>query len=305
MPAQSPTTRKRGYRHDYIHGADAVFIVERTLYRVHRFFFIRDSSWFEDRLPYPQPPGDTGEGTENNPLVLEDVSKTDFERLLWVFYNPKYSLYDASIKEWTSILKLAHRWDLIEVKELAVRGLESHHDQISALQKVVLYQTYDVDRKHLQAAFTDLTVRDDSITIEEGRLLGLDTCVQLARAREFARALSFSGKRVANPRIPVSLAEDELHTLINSVFRLSSPGATSEQTTQMPTGSGTPTNAWDTSQTGSTPTNSGSSASNPPQGTGTHANATINSKSTTNGPPNGHVNGANNSNTRGQAGGRK
>jgi hypothetical protein len=63
--------------------------VERTLFRIHRFFFIRDSSWFQDKLPYPQPSGDTGEGSsDKNPLVLKDVSKIDFERLLWVFYNP-------------------------------------------------------------------------------------------------------------------------------------------------------------------------------------------------------------------------
>ena len=63
--------------------------MENTLFRVHRFFFIRDSSWFQDKLPYPPPPGDTTEGSsDKHPLILTDVSKTDFERLLWVFYNP-------------------------------------------------------------------------------------------------------------------------------------------------------------------------------------------------------------------------
>jgi hypothetical protein len=231
---------------------------------------------------------------------LDDVTKTEFERLLWVFYNPKYSLYDASIEEWTSILKLAHQWDFKEVKELAIRGLESL--QIPALQKVVLYQTYHVNRTLLQAAYTALIVRDEPLTIEEGREVGLETALQLAHAREIARAPVFSGRRVGNPRSPVNLAGAELHTLINDVFQLSSPDAASEHTTQMPTSSGTPTtNIRDTSQTTSTQTNSGSSPSNTPQGT----NANGSTNGTTGWPLNGHINGAANGTTRGQTNGRR
>ncbi|KAH9008269.1 hypothetical protein EDB83DRAFT_2457130 [Lactarius deliciosus] len=261
MPSTSSTTNQRGPWHKeyYIHGGDAVFSVENTLFRVHRFFLTRDSSWFREKLPYPASPGETIKGSSDNlPLVLEDdITKSDFERFLWVFYNPKYSLYDASIEEWTSILKLAHTWNCIEVKELAIRGLESL--QIPALQKVVLYQRYDVDRSRLQTAYTALTVRDEPITIEEGRELGLETSLLLARAREVARAPVFGGRGVGNPRSPVNLAGGELHTIINDIFQLTSANTT--------TGSGTPANARDTSQTGSTAqTNSGSSASNTSQG---------------------------------------
>ncbi|KAH8996789.1 hypothetical protein EDB92DRAFT_1528236 [Lactarius akahatsu] len=233
--------------------------VENTLFRVHRYFFTRDSSWFRDRLPYPAPPGETTKGSSDNlPLVLDDITKTEFEQFLWVFYNPKYSLYDASIDEWTSILKLAHAWNFIEVKELAIRGLEGL--QVPALQKVVLYQKYDVNRNRLQTAYTALTVRDEPITIEEGRELGLETSLQLARAREVARAPVFSGKGVGNPRSPVNLAGVELDAIINDIFELTSG---SEHTTQTPTGRA---NARDTSQTGTAQTNSGSSASNTSQG---------------------------------------
>ncbi|KAH9067769.1 hypothetical protein EDB87DRAFT_1585278 [Lactarius vividus] len=298
MPSQSSNAGQRVIWHKeyYIHGGDAVFSVENTLFRVHRFFLTRDSSYFRERLPYPASPGETIKGsTDNLPLVLEDITKSDFERFLWVFYNPKYSLYDANIEEWTSILKLAHEWNFIEVKELAIRGLESL--QIPALQKVVLYQTYGVDRNRLQTAYTALTVRDEPITIEEGLKLGLETALQIARAREVARAPVFSGRRVGNPRSPVNLADAELHTIINDIFQLTSPDE-SGHTTQMPTDGGTHNNAQDTSQTGSTAqTNSGSSASNTSQGTGAHANGSTNG-STTNGPPNGHTNGATNNSTR-------
>ena len=67
--------------------------VENTLFRVHRYFFARDSAWFRDKLPYPLPPGETTKGSSDNlPLVLEGITKTEFERFLWVFYNPSVRL---------------------------------------------------------------------------------------------------------------------------------------------------------------------------------------------------------------------
>jgi hypothetical protein len=63
--------------------------VDNTLFRVHRYFFIRDSSWFWEELPYPLPPGETTEGSsEKRPFVLEDITREEFALFLWVFYNP-------------------------------------------------------------------------------------------------------------------------------------------------------------------------------------------------------------------------
>ena len=63
--------------------------VEDTLFRIHRYFLTRESAHFRNKLPHPPSPGDSYKGSsDNNPLVLEDVLKVDFERFLWVFYNP-------------------------------------------------------------------------------------------------------------------------------------------------------------------------------------------------------------------------
>ena len=168
-----------------------------------------------------------------------------------------------SIEEWASILKLADKWKFTEVKALAVRGIDDI-PMISALEKIVLYQTYNVDQSHLRSAYTALTVREEAITIDEGRQIGLETALQIARARELARAPVFSGKKVGNPPSPVNLTGVELQAHINQIFQVSSPGSASEHTAQMPPDNGT--SSTDTSQTQSTQTNSGSSASNPTQG---------------------------------------
>ena len=63
--------------------------MEDTLFRVHRYFFTRESAFFRSKLPHPPPPGEFTKGSSDaHPLVLEDTLEVDFERFLWVFYNP-------------------------------------------------------------------------------------------------------------------------------------------------------------------------------------------------------------------------
>lgn len=225
--------------------------MEDILFRVHRYFFVRESAFFRNKLPHPPPPGEFTKGTsDSQPFVLEDTLHVDFERFLWVFYNPwvshfyasflllilnnvrKYSLYDATIEEWTSILKLAHQWDFFGVKELALRELEQL--VIPPLQKIVIYHSYAIDRSLLLAAYTAFAVRDEPITMEEGEELGLDTVIQLVRAREFVRAPATGGKRIKDARSPVNVAGVELDALIRDIFRLSLPDQESQSAQQKP-----------------------------------------------------------------------
>ncbi len=162
----------------------------------------------------------------------------------------KYSLYDASVEEWTSILKLAHQWDFIEVKALAIRELENL--RIPPLQRVALYQKYAIDRSLLRPALTALTIRDEPITIDEGREISLETALELAKAREIARSPVFSGKK-GNPRSPVNLAGVELDTLIKDIFNLPSSTKPDPSTSQTSTGRD---NTQPNTQTGGTGYNS-------------------------------------------------
>jgi len=217
------------------------------------FFLTRDSSYFRDylKLGHPSSLGKLPQGpgsSDSDPLILDNVLEVDFERLLWVFYNPKYSIYTASIEKWSSILKLANKWDFTEVKELAVRELQNI--QIPPIQKIVIYQTYSIDRNLIQPAFTALTTRDEPITIEEGRELTLETALQLAKTRELARAPVLNGKKSGNPRSPVNLAGVDLDVLIKDVFKLPPNPAPSNtpQSVQTSTVRGTATGGRDTPQ---------------------------------------------------------
>jgi len=263
--------------------------VENYIFRVHRFFFTRDSAFFRDKLPHPPTPGEFSKGSsDNNPFILEDTLRVDFERFLWVFYNPKYSIYEADVEEWISILKLAHQWEFIEVKALALRELEEL--EIPALQKIITYHTHDIDRNLLQKAYTDLTIRDGPITIEEGRLLGLETALLLARAREFARAPVFSGKKSGAQRFSINVSEGELDAIVQYIFQLSLLNGVPERppTPQTPTGRGTPAGGRNTPQLGIQTNGTGYPSPNSHRGSG----------GTPGGVLNGHTNGTSNGRTR-------
>ena len=120
---------------------------------------------------------------------------------------------------------------------MAIRELQAL--SIAPLQRVVLYQKYDINRDLLRPAFIALTTRDEPIEIDEGRELGLETALQLAKAREKARAPVFAGKKPGNPRSPVALVGVELDALMKDVFNLTT-SVESSSTPQTSTGQNPP-----------------------------------------------------------------
>ena len=126
------------------------------------------------------------------------------------------SIYNASIEEWESILRLAHRWQFHKVKAFAVRHLENI--PMDAVQRVVLYVDNGVDRSLLIPPYAELTIRESPISLQEGRQLGIVTALRLAQAREIARSpQSPKGHRITSP---VSAVGPDLDSLIKNVFEV-------------------------------------------------------------------------------------
>ena len=75
-----------------------LFQVEKTLFRVHRHFFTRESIVFHDMLSIPSGSETTIEGlSDDNPIVLAGVKRVHFEWMLWMFYNElSHQLLDRS-----------------------------------------------------------------------------------------------------------------------------------------------------------------------------------------------------------------
>ncbi|KAI0087119.1 hypothetical protein BDY19DRAFT_301400 [Irpex rosettiformis] len=191
--------------------------VENYIFRVHRYFFERESAVFREKLNIPPAPGQNPRGSsDSNPIPLDDVREEDFSRFLWVFYNPKYSIYDANVDEWSSILKLSYDWKFAEVKRLSSRYLEQF--DIDPIQKIELYQMYEIDKRLLIPSYMALINRQEPLSIIEGRRLSLETALMIATARECARGKPLeSGKH--SPTV-ASVNRESMVEIIKDVFGL-------------------------------------------------------------------------------------
>jgi hypothetical protein len=208
---------------------------------VHGYFFARDSPIFSTKLN-PASPGQTKEGTTpDSPVVLDGITAEEFERLLWVFYNPyvhidgklsskrltasfprKYSLYDADIETWKSILDLANKLEFKQVKELAIRELHMKKD-LPLVEKMALYQHHQVDPRHLVPLFAELCSRDTPLTLEESKILGPESTHLVYSTRELLRAQDSDGGR--SP-LPPGLGEKEVFHSIETALGMEN-GSTS------------------------------------------------------------------------------
>jgi hypothetical protein len=128
----SPFSNLHRNRHYYLPGGDLYILVDNTLFRIHSYFLIRESFLWRHFLR-----GTTTGQTQRNPIRLTDelpvpVSTTPntFADLLWVFYNPLYSVYLAPSTTWFNILSYAIIWGMDDICDLVYRELSrivDHH----------------------------------------------------------------------------------------------------------------------------------------------------------------------------------
>lgn len=138
-------------------------------------------------------------------------------QLLWVFYNPKYSLYDKTVEEWTSILELANEWSFVEVKNLAVRELEKL--EIDPIEKVYIYHRFNISRGYLVVSYASIVTRQGPLTLTEGRKLGLDTSLKIAEARERLRSQVSERNGVRSP-MPDDFDPKDVDTIVRELFEV-------------------------------------------------------------------------------------
>ncbi|KAF9262674.1 hypothetical protein L218DRAFT_867238 [Marasmius fiardii PR-910] len=166
---------------------NVIFLVENILYKVHRYFFQRDSGIFDAMFSLPPPQdGKRPEGEdESNPIVLLGVESNDFDRLLTLFYPYDFAEPELrTIEEWISILDLSTRWDFTSLRELSITRVFQVLDDPS--DRIVLGIRYDVT-DWLVSAYTELCERKEPLTLEEGRKVGVDIAVTIAQVRHKIR----------------------------------------------------------------------------------------------------------------------
>jgi hypothetical protein len=109
-------------------------------------------------------------------------------------------------------LTLAKKWGFNQVEQLCVRELQNM--SIPSVDKIHIYQKFRLDRSLLAEAFVDLTTRPDPLNLDEGYKVGMETMLQIARARERARNSTSEGPS------NIQLNGSELRSAIQNAFDL-------------------------------------------------------------------------------------
>jgi hypothetical protein len=190
----------------YLDDGNVIFLVDNTYFKVHRFFFQRDSQFFRDAFDRDLSP--TGLYTAEELASFKDITSLDFERFLGVLYPKDFSKPTATtVDEWTSILDLSVRWDFESIQSLATEQLTLI---ASPIDKIVLGRKYHIT-KWLQDAYHAVCEREQSLTVEEGLRLGMPEVINISRARQAAREKA------------TLAAPSRLHSIIEETFGLGVP----------------------------------------------------------------------------------
>ncbi|KAI0319570.1 hypothetical protein OF83DRAFT_1170120 [Amylostereum chailletii] len=179
-PGQATVPVTEGYtrglvKHDrfFFDDGNAIFLVESTAYRLHKYFFVRDSATFVSCF-----------NEKEHVVKLDGVRKDEMDAFLKVLYPIDFKARDIStLEEWTAVHRLSNMWGFATLRSLAVEQLEG---LTSPVDKIVLGRAYDI-RAWLEPAFIALGARANPLTIEEGRRLGVDDTVTVFHIRQRRR----------------------------------------------------------------------------------------------------------------------
>ncbi|KAF7342339.1 BTB domain-containing protein [Mycena venus] len=178
-----------------------IFEVENVLFRVHEYFLHRDSPVLRDMMPLEIAPN----GPE--PIFhLDGVRSKDFEQLLWLYYNPAVTTYDAPKTTWRAILKLADRWEMDNIKKIALGNLLKAAD-LDPLERIMLCERGDLSRDQATDAYISVCTREAPLTVEELKSLSTEVILMITTAREQIIALRGNAEQSAVDVVKTALTK--------------------------------------------------------------------------------------------------
>ncbi|KAJ3573832.1 hypothetical protein NP233_g2178 [Leucocoprinus birnbaumii] len=160
---------------------DMVFKVEDELYQVPNRPFARHSEAFRclfSRRGFRS-------YDRQDPLVVDSsITKADFEALLSFFFPEPVANPEPSSDDWASVSKLAARWEMPRVKDLAIKTLESL-DFGTITTKLRMAQDLGV-QAWFSSAMQALVNRREPIGLLDSQVLNQEHLLQLLNLRERA-----------------------------------------------------------------------------------------------------------------------
>ncbi|KAG8221239.1 hypothetical protein J3R82DRAFT_1401 [Butyriboletus roseoflavus] len=197
----------------YFRDGNICFLVENTIFRLHRHFFERESDYFRERL---NPSSEGEDGSPNSPYIIHDVKSDEFAHFVWVWYNPQYTFSKQEKQKWLTILRLATLWRFHEIRKLAIRHLEKL--KLEPIEKITTYKQYSVDSELLLPSYVSLCRSPKLPSPAEGKILTMETVLKLASARE--RMLLSASEHGCKTPTTASLPDEEANALVAELFSL-------------------------------------------------------------------------------------
>ncbi|KAL1725240.1 hypothetical protein EV714DRAFT_221734 [Schizophyllum commune] len=149
-----------------------------TFYNVHRHFLERHAPRFAELYL---------RGEQQDILEIHDVSSIDFQRFLSIIYPSELGVCDIrTVDEWTSVLRLACKWSVISLRQVAIREIEPN---ATPVDKIVLAREFGLGEAWLLPAFVALGKSSEPLEYEDAERLGLRTVLEIMRInREASRS---------------------------------------------------------------------------------------------------------------------
>jgi len=176
LPVDSPFIRHEKY---FFQDGNITFLVDGTLYCVHRYFFSRHSEYFSSRLAKFS----IREHEALSVIIsLGDVERKDFEAFLSVIYPDDFEGHDLSYEQWKSVLDLSTRWSFVSLRRLALGSI----DPPTPFDQLLLARAYSVDEWVLPA-LSELCERTVPLSLNEARQMSIEDVVLVNTVREDIR----------------------------------------------------------------------------------------------------------------------
>ncbi|KAI9433040.1 hypothetical protein H4582DRAFT_1820404, partial [Lactarius indigo] len=157
-------------------------------YKVHRYFLVRESEFFEDLFSLPQGDSASVEGVDDeHPICVPGTPTKEFENLLRFFYfGYDYQMHDdykPTVTDWISMLSISTRLNFPKVRERAIKEITAQMEEIDPFDLIGIAVKYDV-QQWLKPAYRRIVTRTSLITHEEAKKIPFPMAVMLMRSRE-------------------------------------------------------------------------------------------------------------------------
>ncbi|KAI9459229.1 hypothetical protein BJY52DRAFT_1119174, partial [Lactarius psammicola] len=164
---------------------------EQHIYKVHRYFLVRESEFFQSLFSRPQGDFARVEGVDDEHSIC--IPDTTLRNLRFFFgsftlgmncvHVRMHNDYEPAVTNWIAMLTVSVRLIFPKVRERAIEELTACVGEIDPFDLIGLATKYDVQQR-LKPAYHRIVTRADLIAHAEAEKIPFLVAVMLMRSRE-------------------------------------------------------------------------------------------------------------------------